>query len=188
MAPAASNGQRHLSPPKSGMWWMASAVVPTSVFDRQHHQRLDIAAGKEASTVRPRLAALRQFARWLVSEGELPEDQLLGVKPPKIPTKPVNGLSDEQLRAVLKACKGSSFRDKRDEAVVRLMAETVLRASETVSLSVADLQPLKNGVVAVRRRKGMKGPVARLSLTFVFCEDFHIFHSCRVKLDGRRLM
>jgi integrase/recombinase XerD len=68
-----------------------------------------IAAGKEASTVRLRLAALRQFARWLVSEGELPEDQLLGIKPPKIPTKPVNGLSDEQLRAVLKACKGSSF-------------------------------------------------------------------------------
>ena len=31
-----------------------------------------IAAGKEASTVRLRLAALRQFARWLVSEGELP--------------------------------------------------------------------------------------------------------------------
>jgi integrase/recombinase XerD len=70
-----------------------------------------IAAGKEASTVRLRLAALRQFARWLVSEGELPEDQLLGIKPPKTPTKPVNGLSDEQLRAVLKACKGSSFRD-----------------------------------------------------------------------------
>jgi hypothetical protein len=36
-----------------------------------------IAAAKEASTVRLRLAALRQFARWLVSEGELPEDQLL---------------------------------------------------------------------------------------------------------------
>jgi site-specific recombinase XerD len=84
--------------------------------------------------------------------------------------------------------QGSSFRDKRDEAVVRLMAETVLRASETVSLSVADVQPLKNGVVAVRRGKGMKGPVARLSLTLMFCEDFHIFHSCRVMLDGRRLM
>jgi site-specific recombinase XerD len=124
----------------------------------------------------------------LSAKASCPEDQLLGIKPPKIPTKPVNGLSDEQLRAVLKACKGSSFRDKRDEAVVRLMAETVLRASETVSLSVADVQPLKNGVVAVRRGKGMKGPVVRLSLTLMFCEDFHIFHSCRVKLDGRRLM
>jgi hypothetical protein len=68
------------------------------------------------------------------------------------------------------------------------MAETVLRASETVSLSVADLQPLKNGVVAVRRGKRMKRPVARLSLTLMFCEDLHIFHSCRVKLDNRRLM
>jgi site-specific recombinase XerD len=127
-----------------------------------------IAAGKEASTVRLRLAALRQFARWLVSEGELPEDQLLGIKPPKIPIKPVT--------ASPTSCCALSLRRAR------------VRASETVSLNVADVQPLKNGVVAVRRGKGMKGPVARLSLTLVFCEDFHIFHSCRVKLDGRRLM
>ena len=58
----------------------------------------------------------------------------------------------------------------------------------THPLTVADVQPLKNGVVAVRRGKGMKGPVARLSLTLTFCEEFHIFHSCRVTLDGRRLM
>jgi integrase len=44
----------------------------------------------------------------------------------------------------------SSFRDKGDEAIVRLMAETGLRASETVALTVADVQPLKTGVVAVR--------------------------------------
>ena len=52
----------------------------------------------------------------------------------------------------------------------------------------ADVQPLKNGVVGVRRGKGMKGPVARLSLTLMFCEDFHIFYSCRVTLNVRRLM
>jgi integrase len=44
----------------------------------------------------------------------------------------------------------SSFRDKRDEAIVRLMAETGLRTSETVALTVSDVQPLKNGAVAVR--------------------------------------
>lgn len=73
-------------------------VELTRVQIQQYAAEL-IAAGREASTVRLRLAALRQFGRWLVSEGELPEDQLLGIKPPKIPTKPVNGLSDEQLRS-----------------------------------------------------------------------------------------
>ena len=119
-----------------------------------------VAAGKEANTVRLRQAALRQFGRWLVNEGELPDDPLLGLKPPKIPIKLVHGLSDEQLRALLKACKGPSFKDKRDEALVRLMFETGMRASETVALTVADIEPLKDGMVAIRRGKGMKGRVA----------------------------
>jgi site-specific recombinase XerD len=135
------------------------AVELTRVQIQQYAAEL-IAAGKEANTVRLRLASLRQFARWLIAEGELPDDPLLGLKPPKIPTKLVHGLSDEQLRALIKACKGPSFRDKRDEAIVRLMAETGLRASETVALTVADIQPLKAGVVAVQRGKGMKGRAA----------------------------
>jgi site-specific recombinase XerD len=119
-----------------------------------------ISNGKEANTVRLRLAALRQFARWLVDEGELTDDPLIGLKPPKIPTKVVHGLSDEQLRALIGACKGPRFRDKRDEALVRLMLETGMRASETVALTVADVEPLKNGVVVIRRGKGMKGRTA----------------------------
>lgn len=119
-------------------------------------------AGKEANTVRLRQAALRAFARWLVEEDELPEDPLVGLKPPKLPTKVVAGLSDDQLRDLLKACKGPSFRDKRDEALVRLLSETGLRASECVALQVADLD-LKRGLVTVRRGNGAKGRVAPFS-------------------------
>ena len=118
-----------------------------------------IAAGKEANTVRLRLASLRQFGRWLVAEGELAEDPLVGVKPPKMPTKVVHGLSDEQLRALIKACKASELPDHRDDAIVRLMAETGLRAGEVVALKVADVD-MKRGLVMVRRGKGGKGRVA----------------------------
>jgi integrase/recombinase XerD len=68
----------------------------------------------------------------------------------------VAGLSDDQLRGLLEACKGPSFRDKRDEAAVRLLSETRLQASEGVALQVADLD-LKRGLVSVRRGKGAKG-------------------------------
>ncbi len=122
-----------------------------------------IAEGKEANTVRLRQAALRQFVRWLVDEGELPDDPLLGLKPPKLPIRVVEALTDEQLQALIKACKGTSFRDRRDEAIVRLMAETGMRASETVALTVADVEPLKNGIVVIRRGKGMKGRTAPFS-------------------------
>lgn len=118
-----------------------------------------ITEGKEANTVRLRLASLRQFARWLVYEGELADDPLNGVKPPKISAKVVEALTDEQLRALLKACQGRGFKDRRDEAIVRVMAETGLRASELVGLAVDDVD-LKRGLVTVRSGKGGKGRVA----------------------------
>lgn len=119
-----------------------------------------IADDKEPNTVRLRLASLRQFARWLVDEGELAGDPLGGVKAPKVASKVTPALTDDQLRALLQACKGTSFRDRRDTAIVRLMIETGMRASETVALAVADVEPLKNGVVTVRRGKGGKGRTA----------------------------
>lgn len=72
-----------------------------------------IADGKEANTVRLRLAALRHFAKWLLDEGELSDDPLLGLKPPKIPTKVVHGLTDDQLRALIRACKGPKYATRR---------------------------------------------------------------------------
>lgn len=119
-----------------------------------------IAEGKEANTVRLRQASLRAFVRWLVDEGELPEDPLPGLKAPKVPTKLLQGLSDEQLRALIKTCKGPSFRDKRDEAILRLMSETGIRSAETVALTLADVEPLKDGLVSIQIGKGMKGRVA----------------------------
>jgi integrase len=71
-----------------------------------------IAAGKEDNTVRLRQAALRAFVRWLLEEDELRDDPLIGLKTPKIPTKIVQGLTDDQLRDLIKACQGGSFTDQ----------------------------------------------------------------------------
>lgn len=40
------------------------------------------------------------------------------------------------------------------------MFETGVRASETVALTFSDVEPLKDGLVAIRRGAGMKGRVA----------------------------
>lgn len=119
-----------------------------------------IADGKAANTVALRLAALKQFTRWLAEEEEIPEDPLVGLRAPKIPTKVTPALSDDQLSALLTACRGNGFRDRRDTAIVRLMLETGIRASETVALTVADVEPLRGGVVTIRSGKGGKGRTA----------------------------
>jgi hypothetical protein len=42
------------------------------------------------------------------------------------------------VRALLAACPGPALSDRRDEALVRLLTETGLRAGETVALRVED--------------------------------------------------
>lgn len=115
--------------------------------------------GAEANTAKSRDLALKRFAAWLVDEGELNANPLLGLKPPKGDKKVVNCLTDEQLKRLLVACQGKTLQDRRDEAIVRLMAETGLRASEVTALQVADVN-LADGLVTVRRGRGGRGRVA----------------------------
>jgi site-specific recombinase XerD len=118
--------------------------------------------GREAATARARQLALRRFAVWLAEEGELDADPLAGLKPPKLDSKVVPVMSDQQLRALLAACQGPALRDRRDEALVRLLTETGLRAGETVALRVEDVD-LHAGTLHVRRGRGGKGGWCRLA-------------------------
>ncbi len=115
--------------------------------------------GMEGNTARSRDLALKRYAAWLIDEGELSANPLAGLKPPKADTKVVNALSDDQLRRFIKACQGKSLQDRRDEAIVRLMAETGLRAGEVLALQVSDVN-LQDGVVIVVRGKGGKSRTA----------------------------
>jgi site-specific recombinase XerD len=111
--------------------------------------------GAEAATARSRQLALRRFSAWLAEEDEIPADELARLKPPKLDVKAVHPLDDDQLRAMLAACKGPEFRDKRDEAIIRLMTETGARAGEVIDLEVGDVD-LNAGTALIRRGKGGK--------------------------------
>lgn len=113
-------------------------------------------AGREPATVRSRQLGLRRFSAWLTEEGEAEADPLLGLKAPKLDSKVIEPLTDEQIKALIKACAGTDMRDRRDEAIVRFMVETGTRAGECVALEVADVD-LTAGTAVVRRGKGGKG-------------------------------
>lgn len=115
--------------------------------------------GAEPATARARQLGVRRFSAWLVEEGEIDADPLLGLKAPKLDAKVTASLTDDELRRLIKACGGKEFRDRRDEAIVRLMAETGMRAGEVTSLVVSDVD-LTRGLVTVRRGKGGKGRIA----------------------------
>ncbi len=116
-------------------------------------------SGAEPATARSRQLAMRRFSAWLEEEGEIDDDPLLGLKAPKLDQKVTDSLTDDELKALIKACGGKDFRDRRDEAIVRLMAETGMRAGELVDLEVASVD-LNRGLVTVTRGKGFKGRIA----------------------------
>ncbi|WP_019969343.1 tyrosine-type recombinase/integrase [Mycobacterium sp. 141] len=116
-------------------------------------------AGAEPATARARQLGMRRFSAWLEEEGETDSDPLLGLKAPKLDSKVTDSLTEDELRRLIKVCSGKEFRDRRDEAIVRLMAETGMRAGEVTGLTVADID-LDRGLVTVRRGKGGKGRIA----------------------------
>jgi len=110
----------------------------------------------EATTAGGRLLALKRFSAWALAEGEQDNDQLAAMKQPRLDSKVVEPLSDDDLRALLKTCAGNSFVDLRDAAILRFMIETGARANEVVSLETADVD-LIEGRAIIRRGKGGKG-------------------------------
>ena len=116
--------------------------------------------GSEPATARSRHLALRRFSAWLVEERELRDDPLIGSKAPKLDAKVVPVLTEDNLRALIAACTGPDLRDRRDEAIVRLMTETGMRAGEVVDLQMPDVD-LPGGLAIVRRGKGGKGGKGR---------------------------
>jgi site-specific recombinase XerD len=115
-----------------------------------------ILTGKSAATAGLRQIALRLFSAWLVETGELERDDLLGVKQPKLDQKVVEGLTRDEVQALIAACAGRSFTQVRDLALVRFMLATGARADEVVSMKTWDLQ-VGAGSAVIVRGKGGKG-------------------------------
>jgi integrase len=118
----------------------------------------------QPATASIRLMAVKRFAVWLADEEGFDAAGVLSVKPPRLDQKAVAGLSDDELRRLLKACEGSDLRDKRDKAIVTLFAETGMRASELLGLTVGDLD-LSTTTAHVVRGKGGAGRHVKFSVT-----------------------
>jgi site-specific recombinase XerD len=109
---------------------------------------------RASATARQRYASLSQFFKWASAEGEIPADPMETISPPKVVEQPVPVLTVDQLRALISATKGKSFEQARDEAIIRLFADTGMRLGEMAGLEVSDID--LSMAVAVVRGKGSR--------------------------------
>jgi integrase len=61
------------------------------------------------------------------------------IRPPAVPERPVLIVTDAYLDALLATCRGNTFENRRDLAMIRLFLDTGMRAGELAGLRVADL-------------------------------------------------
>lgn len=95
--------------------------------------------GLSPHTIRSRWIAVRSFYRWAVEEDEIDESPAAKVRLPQPDTPPPAVLSDDELRALLRACQGRDFKARRDYAIVRLMAGTGMRLAEVADIDERDI-------------------------------------------------
>jgi site-specific recombinase XerD len=100
------------------------------------------------TTAAVRFRSLQQLFKWLLDEGEITESPMTRMKAPKVTESPPPVLTDAQLRALLEACEGSEFEDRRDTALLRTFVDTGARLAEVAGLRIEDVD-LDAGVLEV---------------------------------------
>jgi site-specific recombinase XerD len=143
--------------------WLAEQGLPPDLsgLTREHVLGWLDALGKRGlshGTVRTRWRGLRRFVNWLVAVGILGSDPLTGITVGEPEPPPVPIFTDEELTALLDACKGRGFNDLRDAAVIRLLIDCGLRVGELTGIDTKDLD-LDGESVAVTG-KGSRGRMA----------------------------
>lgn len=112
---------------------------------------------RSSSTAATRYRGLQQLFRWLEDEDEIEHSPMAKMKPPSVTEKQVQVADIDDLRALLKACKGASFADRRDTAIIRFMVDTGARLAETAGLRLVDVHlDRRAGAVAFVVGKGRR--------------------------------
>lgn len=87
-----------------------------------------------ASYVAKHFRQLQQYFKWLAAEQEIPQSPMLGMKPPAVPEQPVPVITEVELDKLLSACKGPTFENRRDYAILRFFIDTGVRSSELADM------------------------------------------------------
>jgi site-specific recombinase XerD len=123
--------------------FLAEQGMPTRVdaITREHIEEFiaDQLRRWRPATAETRYKGLRQFFGWLLEEGEITRSPMERIKPPQVPERPPQVLSDAELKRLLAACEGKGFDERRDMAILWLLIDTGVRRAELAGLRLSDL-------------------------------------------------
>jgi integrase/recombinase XerD len=145
-----------------------------------------VAAGKKAATVELHAVALRQLGLYLVRLGIVTHgvDDDLGLPSPKTQVYQRGALSKKQARHLVELTGANTLKEKRNQAILALMARAGLRSCEVVRARVQDLQVLQGVNVLWVQGKGRLSPDCFVVLNEKAHQALADYLATRRDLDG----
>lgn len=129
------------------------------------------------STANQEYRSLQQFFRWLFEEGDIDTNPFDRMRPPRIEQKEVPVITADDLTALLRACEGTGFEDRRDKALFTMLIDTGARLAEIAGLRLTDID--WDLGVALVVGKGKRQRTLPLSPTTIKELDRYVFKARR---------
>jgi site-specific recombinase XerD len=108
---------------------------------------------RKPSTALTRYKGVRLLFKFAVRDSHIDANPMATVDPPALVEQPPDVLTGDELKALLKACEGDRFADRRDNALIRLLIDTGMRRGEAAGLTVDDID-LEEGIAFVLGKGG----------------------------------
>ncbi len=108
--------------------------------------------GKSSATVNRKVASLRAFYNFMVSNGYVNENPVANIKSPKIERRELEYLTIEEVDKLL-SLPDSTIKGLRDKAILELMYATGIRVSEVIEAKVKDIN-LRLGFITCNGEHG----------------------------------
>jgi integrase/recombinase XerD len=134
----------------AALWFASAHLIPAGITDWSEVTARHVQEWISALLANPNYSdqyannqfrSLQQFFKWYATEDpdEPRRNPMANLSPPKIGDKLVPVITDDELGALLAACKGGGLENRRDYAVISLFRDTGARLSELSGLAVEDV-------------------------------------------------
>lgn len=122
--------------------WLTDTGRPTTVVKVSKRDVVDW-FNELHDTLAPATVAIhyrhvRAFWNWLAKEAEISASPMATMSEPSVPDVPPQVIGADELRRILDGCKGTSFEDRRDLAILLVMLDTGARLGEMAGLQLDD--------------------------------------------------